>query len=494
MANLNEDALKSNLDVDVNDVLHPVIPPVYAQAVEDHKDAVEEKDAAEKVAKDAVKKASKEEKVETNKGAKQMHLSEGLFEDMEEVNDNSAYDEEEVNDNIVYNLVHNELFGEHNYKPVLGLPGATYRYEDIVLNDDVSRKVRDKAGVKDDEEVIGVKFTDEDEDVRKNKQKRIRVLAKKLGLPFVSLNKAKVGFIHMDEDTANKDANEFVEKIGVKVERNPIIKTDKKGKLDEAVKVDKNTPNVDTLAKEIENAVKILEKGLAECYTIKLDDRLAVCVGWSGGYDEFDENVIHNDDDPSYAINTGIKVWTSDDMRTDYDWINAPYYKGGEVVDTGTSISKEEDYVTLAKYLLDSYNELKDKEIARDGLIIEEEEEIEESCKVEKKELKESLNEDGIDVKFDLIDRAKSYIDEGKDIDDAIANAIDDGLIYDQDRIAIAYYVGALDTSELLGNAYDSIFSEIYEEVKDYKAEKEEEEEMEYDDNAPAWLMGDDEE
>ncbi len=107
------------------------------------------------------------------------------------------------------------------------------------------------------------------------------------------------------------------------------------------------------------------------CCTNKLDDHLAVCVGWSSGYsNEPDESVIQAIDDLTYAVNVAIKVWTSDDMRTDLDYINAPYYKNGDVVDIEVSISKNENYDKLAEYFLKEYEGLKDLEIRDDGLII----------------------------------------------------------------------------------------------------------------------------
>lgn len=107
------------------------------------------------------------------------------------------------------------------------------------------------------------------------------------------------------------------------------------------------------------------------CCTFILDDHLAVCVGWSGGYsNEPDESVIQATDDLTYAIDAAIKVWTSDSMRTDLDYINAPYYENGDVIDIGISISKNEDYDKLAEYFLKEYEGLKDLEIRDDGLII----------------------------------------------------------------------------------------------------------------------------
>lgn len=107
------------------------------------------------------------------------------------------------------------------------------------------------------------------------------------------------------------------------------------------------------------------------CCTNKLDDHLAVCVGWSAGYgNESREDVIQGIDDLDFAIVAALKVWTSDSMRTDLDYINAPYYETGEVIDIAVSISEEEDFDKLAEYFLEEYEGLKDLEIRDDGLII----------------------------------------------------------------------------------------------------------------------------
>ena len=107
------------------------------------------------------------------------------------------------------------------------------------------------------------------------------------------------------------------------------------------------------------------------CSTYKLDDHLAVCVGWSDGYgSEPREGIIQGIDDLDYAVNAALKVWTSDSMRTDFDYINAPYYPNGEAVDIAVSISEDEDFDKLAEYFLEEYERLKDLEIRDDGLII----------------------------------------------------------------------------------------------------------------------------
>ncbi len=125
------------------------------------------------------------------------------------------------------------------------------------------------------------------------------------------------------------------------------------------------------LSQWLKDSVNCLIDHQEGCCTYKLDDHLAVCVGWSGGYsNEPDESVIQATDDLTYAIDAAIKVWTSDSMRTDLDYINAPYYENGDVIDIGVSISKNEDYDKLAEYFLKEYEGLKDLEIRDDGLII----------------------------------------------------------------------------------------------------------------------------
>ena len=125
------------------------------------------------------------------------------------------------------------------------------------------------------------------------------------------------------------------------------------------------------LSQWLKDSVNCLIDHQEGCSTYKLDDHLAVCVGWSAGYgDELREGIIQAKDEPDYAINAALKVWTSDSMRTDLDYINAPYYENSDVVDTAVSISEDEDYDKLAEYFLEEYERLKDLEIRDDGLII----------------------------------------------------------------------------------------------------------------------------
>ena len=108
------------------------------------------------------------------------------------------------------------------------------------------------------------------------------------------------------------------------------------------------------------------------CCTFVLDDHLAVCVGWSGGYEnEPDESLIQAIDDLTFAVNAALKVWTSDSMRTDFDYINAPYYPNGEAVDISVAISEDEDYDALAEYFLKEYEGFKSVVISDNGEITE---------------------------------------------------------------------------------------------------------------------------
>ena len=160
--------------------------------------------------------------------------------------------------------------------------------------------------------------------------------------------------------------------------------------------------SVDEVANFIKDSVESLKDGSSTNNRLKLDDRLAVFVGWSDGYDEDDETVIHNEDEPSYAINAGIKVWTSDDMWTDFDFLNFAYHKDGDIEDISLSIGPDDakdGYKSVAKWLLDEYESIKDLNISEDGLIIEEslKEKKDETCSKkeeckDKKEIKESID------------------------------------------------------------------------------------------------------
>jgi len=59
---------------------------------------------------------------------------------------------------------------------------------------------------------------------------------------------------------------------------------------------------------EIKKLVEDLINSGEGCVTIKLDNRLALCIGWSDGFDTKDTSVIHDKFNPSYAIVAGIKV------------------------------------------------------------------------------------------------------------------------------------------------------------------------------------------
>lgn len=125
------------------------------------------------------------------------------------------------------------------------------------------------------------------------------------------------------------------------------------------------------LAKKIKKAVETLVASENGCSTIKLDDNLAICVGWSNGFDPKNDNLIHSKTEPTFCLVVGLKVWTSDGLRIDYDWINFPFFENQEVIDTEVTISKNQDYEILANWLLKEYNDLiaSYKIVFKDGLI-----------------------------------------------------------------------------------------------------------------------------
>lgn len=131
--------------------------------------------------------------------------------------------------------------------------------------------------------------------------------------------------------------------------------------------------NKQEIAKFIEESVEWLIKEKQGCCRYQLDDHLAIFVGWSAGYgDEKRNDVIQDPDALDWGIDVGIKVWTSDYMQTDYDWLNFPYYESGDVIDMGLSVAPNADYDYLANSMLKWYEEVKYFEINDNGMIVKE--------------------------------------------------------------------------------------------------------------------------
>lgn len=176
--------------------------------------------------------------------------------------------------------------------------------------------------------------------------------------------------------------------------------------------------SVEEIQKSIKEAVDWLIEEDMGCVTIKLDDRLAICVGWLPGYgEEIRDDCIQSKSEPTFAINAGIKVWTSDDMRTDYEFINMPYYENGDVIETDISIEekdKEDNYQHVAKWLLDQYESIKDLDIDENGLIHENSDEEEDEPTEAEVFVGESLEEGKIDD--DIENRVEELRDTCKDM------------------------------------------------------------------------------
>jgi len=135
------------------------------------------------------------------------------------------------------------------------------------------------------------------------------------------------------------------------------------------------------IAQFIKESVEWLVENQEGCCRYQLDDHLAIFVGWSGGYGkEPRKDVIQAKDDPDWGINVGIKVWTSDYMQTDFDWLNFPYEEDGDVWDMSLSIAPNDDYERIAKSLLKWYNEVKEFDMTDGGMILPREVEYDVAC------------------------------------------------------------------------------------------------------------------
>lgn len=129
--------------------------------------------------------------------------------------------------------------------------------------------------------------------------------------------------------------------------------------------------NKQEIAKFVEESVQWLIAEQQGCCRYQLDEHLAIFVGWSGGYgEEKRDDIIQAKDDPDWGINVGIKVWTSDYMQTDFDWLNFPYEEDGDVRDMSLGIRPNANYQRIAKTLIEWYDEVSSFTLADDGKIL----------------------------------------------------------------------------------------------------------------------------
>lgn len=260
--------------------------------------------------------------------------------------------------------------------------------------------------------------------------------------------------------------------------------------------IDKNK-----LSKFLKESVEWLQSQEMGCTTLKLDDTLAVCVGWQSGYgDEARDDVIQGKDEPDWGIVAGIKAYNTDDMRTDYEFIGYPYYEDGEVCLIEQSISPKEDYDALADYLLKEYDGLKGMDIGNDGLIHTSKKQ-ESVCKAKGLNEEKESDLDKVPFKdiiveyfdysgdFDFLNIVASIlmrVDDYSDEED-VMEAMDADLIYTSDQWKViehyctpenANYNDAMDA--LVGDLL-AIAGKIAESNKDDEDDEDEEDEVEDD-------------
>lgn len=118
--------------------------------------------------------------------------------------------------------------------------------------------------------------------------------------------------------------------------------------------------SVSKVANFIEQSVKDLTTTGYTNSRFILDDTFAIYVGWSDGYDDKEilDYELYKEDSPTWRINAGVKVRNDADWA-DYDYLDFPWSPDGEVWDTGVTINKNEDYNSIAEYLISQYEEIK---------------------------------------------------------------------------------------------------------------------------------------
>lgn len=121
--------------------------------------------------------------------------------------------------------------------------------------------------------------------------------------------------------------------------------------------------NIKKLAKFLKESVEWLVNNDQGCCHFNLSEDLCVAVGWSGGWDENDDTVIHSRTDKDWCIDQEIKVRNDFDCA-DLEYMNAPWYtanKGGDVWSTAVSVQpnqSDKDFEADAEFFLGQFVEM----------------------------------------------------------------------------------------------------------------------------------------
>lgn len=90
-----------------------------------------------------------------------------------------------------------------------------------------------------------------------------------------------------------------------------------------------------------------------------------------------------------------------------------------------------------------------------------------------KKSLCESWSDDYFDLINDLVNTAKSKIDSGSTMQEAIEDTMDEGLTYQYDILTLASEYDVIDYSQLLDDIWSPLYEDLEDRLLNYKPENE---------------------
>lgn len=233
--------------------------------------------------------------------------------------------------------------------------------------------------------------------------------------------------------------------------------------------------SVKDLAKWLKDEVEFLKEN--QDYAggwLQLGNGLAAVVCWEEGWgEEKRDDCIQSDENPDYALVAGIKIYNPHDTPDFWTMLSLD---NGDIATETTGILPEENYEDLAKWILDSYENLKEVDYDEDGVIMSEKETIDEQEKsnLTKETIKEGVHEspyrriiaEHFDYtgNFDFLDIVSNIINRIEDFsnDEDIWNAIDLELIYTFQEWEIAMYYCSSPRDCDWQNVIESLYSDIY--------------------------------